>query len=127
LWIRFRLISWYSFVFDGNALGTGSRDCDAEPVYVVERVFLMAGNNADFPEATAKRPEHHRFASRITIPLVAYFAFPVPTNTTVSAIPDPAHLAQDITFTAAVTATRSVTSGSVEFSDGVGYSASVAV
>ena len=115
----------YSFVFDGNAQ-------ELDHVIVTPNLFTLSNglsygrNNADFPEALRSDPNTPLRISDHD-PLVAYFAFPVPTNTTVSAIPDPAHLAQDITFTAAVTATRSVTSGSVEFSDGVGYSASVAV
>jgi uncharacterized protein len=115
----------YSYSFDGNAQSL-------DHMLATQAAFGMfdhiewGHSNADFPEtlrADETRPE--RLSDHD--PVVAYFVLAAQTTTTVSASPNPAAFAQDITFTAAVGTPAPATSGFVEFSDGAGYSASVAV
>ena len=115
----------YSYSFDGNAQSLDHLLATQVAVQMFDHVE-WGHSNADFPEAfrgDETRPE--RLSDHD--PVVAYFVLPANTTTTVTASPDPAHLAQDITFTATVTATLPVTSGFVQFSDDAGYSASIAV
>jgi hypothetical protein len=115
----------YSYSFDGNAQSLDHLLATQAAFGIFDHVE-WGHSNADFPETLrgdATRPE--RLSDHD--PVVAYFVLAAQTTTTVSASPNPAAFGQDITFTAAVGTPTPVTSGSVQFSDSAGYSASVAV
>jgi uncharacterized protein len=115
----------YSYSFDGNAQSL-DHVLATQAAFGVFDHIEWGHSNADFPETLrgdATRPE--RLSDHD--PVVAYFVLAAQTTTTVSASPNPAAFGQDITFAAAVGTPAPVTSGSVQFSDGAGYSASVAV
>ncbi len=115
----------YSYSFDGNAQSLDHVLATPAALSIFDHIE-WGHSNADFPEtfrADATRPE--RLSDHD--PVVGYFVLATTTTTTVSASPDPAPFGQDITFTATVGTPAPVTSGFVTFSDGAGYSASVAV
>lgn len=116
----------YSYSFNGSAQSLDHM------LATESAVALFAGiqwghSNADFPEsfrADFTRPE--RLSDHD--PVVAYFTLPAVTTTTVAAAPNPAEFTQDIVFTATVSVPGGVvTSGSVQFSDGAGFSTTVPV
>jgi predicted extracellular nuclease len=107
----------YSFVFDGNAQ-------ELDHVIVTPNILGLSDglsygrNNADFPETFRNDPNSPVRVSDHD-PVVAYFAFPMDTTTTVSAAPPTTTFGQPITFTATVSAGgTAVTNGTVSFSEG---------
>ena len=107
----------YSFVFDGNAQ-------ELDHVLITQNLVPLANglsygrNNADFPEVLRNDPNTPIRISDHD-PVVAYFAFPVETSTTLSASAVSTTFGQPITFTATVKAgITAVTKGTVSFSEG---------
>jgi len=107
----------YSFLFDGNAQ-TLDHALVSQNVLPLAAGLHRGRGNADSPDtlrSDATRPE--RLADHD--PLVAYFTFPIQTQTTVISSANPSTYGQPVTFTAAVTAgSNPVTQGSVTFKDG---------
>ena len=106
----------YSFLFDGNAQ-------ELDHVLVTSNLLGLSDglsygrNNADFAETFRNDP-----SSPIRLsdhdPVVAYFAFPVDTTTTLAAAPLTSTFGEPITFTATVTANgAAVSKGAISFSE----------
>lgn len=115
----------YSYVFDGSAQSLDHVLASQVAANMFDHIE-WGHSNADFPESLRgdfTRPE--RLSDHD--PVVAYFRLTAQTTTTLTALPNPAPFAADVTFTATVTTSVPVNSGFVEFTDGAGYSASVAV
>jgi predicted extracellular nuclease len=107
----------YSFVFDGNAQ-------ELDHVLITHNMVGLSNglsygrNNADFPEVLRNDPATPLRVSDHD-PLVAYFSFPQPTATQLSADPPVSTFGQPVTFTATVTtAGLPVAQGTVTFTEG---------
>ena len=107
----------YSFLFDGNAQTLDHGLISQNLVGLVAGLHRGRGN-ADSPDTFRNDPTRpERLADHD--PLVAYFNFPTPTQTTIVSSLNPSTFGQSVTFTATVTAGGNpVTSGSVTFTDG---------
>lgn len=107
----------YSFVFNGNAQ-------ELDHVIVTQNVIGLSNglsygrNNADFPDVLRGDPNTPVRISDHD-PVVAYFAFPIQTTTTLQATPLTPTFGQPVTLTATVqSGASSVTRGTVTFTEG---------
>lgn len=107
----------YSFMFDGNAQ-------ELDHVLISQNLLGRANglqyarNDADFPETYRSDPNRSERISDHD-PIVAYFAIPSETQTSVASSPNPSVLNQTVTFTATVTSGGSaITEGTVTFKEG---------
>ena len=116
----------YSYSFNGSAQSLDHM-LATQPAAAIFAGIQWGHSNADFPETLRgdfTRPE--RLSDHD--PVVAYFMLPATTTTALVAAPNPADFEQDIVFTATISVPGGVvSSGSVHFSDGAGFSANVPV
>jgi hypothetical protein len=116
----------YSYSFNGSAQSLDHMLATQAAVQIFAGI-QWGHSNADFPEtlrADFSRPE--RLSDHD--PVVAYFTLAATTTTSLAAAPNPAGFGVDIVFTATVAAPgAAVTTGSVHFSDGAGFSANAIV
>ncbi len=107
----------YSFTFDGSAQSLDHALVGQNLVGLLA-AFAHARVNADFPEVLSGSPTRPERLSDHD-PLVAFFNFPTPTETTVASGTSPSVFGQAVTFTATVTSGGlPVTQGSVLFEEG---------